>query len=68
MRLAPQEQQAVRKALGALPPNHPARIALLQGADPVALTQLVEQDEVAQALQEIWFEAYRRRLASARRP
>jgi hypothetical protein len=26
--------------------------------------QLVEQDEVAQVLQDIWFDAYRRRLVS----
>jgi hypothetical protein len=66
VRLAPQEQQAVRNALAALPPNHPARVALLQDADPAVLMQLVEQDDVAQALQDIWFDAYRRRLVSTR--
>ena len=65
MRLAPQEEQAIRNALAALPPNHPARLALQQDADPVVLMQLVEQDDVAQALQDIWFDAYRRRLVSA---
>lgn len=64
VRLAPQEQQAIRNALAALPPNHPARVALQQDADPIVLMQLVEQDDVAQALQEIWFDAYRRRLVS----
>jgi hypothetical protein len=70
VRLVPQEQQAIRKALAALPPNHPARIALQKDADPVVLMQLVEQDDVAQALQDIWFDAYRRRLVSTqiRRP
>jgi hypothetical protein len=28
------------------------------------LMQLVEQDDIAQALQDIWFDAYRRRLVS----
>ena len=65
MRLAPQEQQAIRKALAALPANHPARIALQKDADPVVLMQLVEQDDdVAQALQDIWFDAYRRLVST----
>ena len=64
VRLAPQEQQAIRNALASLPTNHPARLALQQDADPAVLMQLVEQDEVAQVLQDIWFDAYRRRLVS----
>lgn len=65
MRLAPKEEQAIRKALAALPPNHPARVACQRDADPVVLIQLVEQEDVVQALQDIWFDAYRRRLVSA---
>jgi hypothetical protein len=65
VRLAPREQEAIRNALAALPANHPARVALQRDPDPAVLMQLVEQEDVAQALQEIWFDAYRRRLVSA---
>jgi hypothetical protein len=65
--LAPQEQQAIHNALAALPPDHPARVALQRGTDPAVLMQLVEQDDIAQALQDIWFDAYRRRLARTQR-
>jgi hypothetical protein len=67
MRLAPEEQEAVRTALSILPPSHAARVALERGADPAVLIQLVDEDALTEALQEIWFAAYRRCLARARR-
>jgi hypothetical protein len=42
--------------------DHPARIAFQRGADPMAVLQLIEHDEVTEAVEEIWLAAYHRRL------
>jgi hypothetical protein len=57
------EQHAVAKALAVLRPDHPARVAAQRGADPVALIQLVEREDLVDALETIWLAAYRKRLA-----
>jgi hypothetical protein len=64
MKYGPEERRQLEKTLAALPEDHPARRAAQRGADPVALIHLVEQDDVAEALAEVWYSAYRRRLGS----
>src|SRR5438046_378720 len=64
MKLDQQEREAVLRALSVLPHDHPARIAFDQGADPVALMQLLEGDETVENLKEIWLAAYERRCLS----
>ena len=69
MKLDRQETEAVSRTLSVLPQDHPARIAFEQGADPIALSSLVERDEVFEDLQDIWLSAYvrlvrRRSMAS----
>jgi hypothetical protein len=66
MKLRPEEQQAVASTLAVLPADHPARLAAERGADPVVLIALLEQDDLAEALERIWFSAYGKRLASHR--
>lgn len=64
MKLRPEEQQAVATTLAVLPDSHPARRAAEQGADPIVLIALVERDDLAEALERIWFSAYGKRVAS----
>jgi len=68
MKWALNERHAIRRTLSILAPDHPARLALEQDADPVTLMQLVDRDDLADALQEIWFDAYRRRLEQEQKP
>jgi hypothetical protein len=62
MKLAQNEKLAIRRTLAVLAPDHPARVAAERDADPVVLTQLVEREDLVEALQDIWFTAYRRSL------
>ena len=64
MKLRPEEQRAVATTLAVLPDSHPARLAAQQGADPIVLIALVERDDLAEALERIWFSAYGKRVAS----
>lgn len=61
-----QEKEAVLRTLSLLPQDHPARLAFQRGADPVALMHLIEHAEVAEAMEEIWLAAYRRRIVTSR--
>jgi hypothetical protein len=62
VKLGPDEQRAIEEALSILPARHPARLAAEQGADPVMLIHLIDRDDVAEALESIWYRAYRKRL------
>ncbi len=62
VKLDPSDRKAIEAALSTLPSGHPARLALEQGADPVSLTRLVDEDELLRALEDAWYTAYRRRL------
>lgn len=62
MKLNAEEKEAVLRTLSLLPQDHPARAAFERGADPVTLMQLVERDQLAAAMEEIWLAAYRRVL------
>jgi len=66
--IGPERRHAIRRTLSILAPDHPARLALEQDADAVTLMQLVDRDDLAEALREIWFEAYRRRLEQEQKP
>jgi hypothetical protein len=60
MKLDRQEREAVIRTLSVLPQDHPARVAFDQGADPIALSTLVERDELVEDLEEVWLCAYSR--------
>jgi hypothetical protein len=64
MKFGPEERRELARTLAALPDDHPARRAAERGADPVRLIHLVEQDDVAEALAQIWYSAYRKRLGA----
>ena len=65
MKLGREEREAIAKALAVLPADHPARLAQRRGADPVALIQLIERDDVLEALESIWLSAYRKKVTRA---
>jgi hypothetical protein len=66
MKLDAQKTQAIVQALSVLPENHPARTAFHRGSDVIALAQLLEHDELAQSLADLWFAAYQRRVIEQR--
>lgn len=62
VRLNAQEKEALLRTIYLLSADHPARVASERGADPVVVMNLVERDELAAAMEEIWLAAYRRVL------
>jgi hypothetical protein len=62
VKLNPQEKEAVLRTLSMLPQDHPARVAVQRGADPMTVLHLIEHDELTAAVEDIWLAAYRRVL------
>jgi len=46
VKLNPQEKEAVLRTLSMLPQDHPARVAVQRGADPMTVLHLIEHDEL----------------------
>jgi len=62
VKLNVQEKEALLRTLSMLSPDHPARLAVERGADPVEVLHLIERDELSAAVEEIWLAAYSRLL------
>ena len=58
---------AIRKIVGQLPKDHPAREAYEAGAGAIRLMSLVDRDDVAEKLNQAWLDWYSRRLLEQRK-
>jgi hypothetical protein len=52
------QRAAIRTILSELPEDHPARRAYRRGADAIALTYLVDREDLAEKLNQAWLDWY----------
>ncbi len=57
-----EQRAAIQAILGELPQDHPAVLAYRAGADLIRVTHLVEREDLAEKLHEVWLDWYVRRL------
>lgn len=62
-----QQRVAVQAILRELPEGHPARAAYDAGVDVIALTRLVEREDLVEKLNQAWLDWYAGRLRRQRR-
>jgi hypothetical protein len=60
------QRAAIRHILSELPEDHPAREAYRGGADAIALTYLVDREDLAEKLSQAWLDWYTERVRRAR--
>ena len=60
------QRAAIRAILSELPEHHPAREAYRGGADAIALTYLVDREDLVEKLSQAWLDWYTQRVRRGR--